>query len=217
MSGRHGRSGGPGSGKPQTAGELQAETDDALLKRFLEGDEDAFVFLVRRYQRPLLRVARTFVRDDRLAEDVVQETWIGLLRGINRFEGRASFKTWLFRVLANRARTRAVREARYVLVDQHDDAFFDDQFDAAGRWRIPPPAWMIDPERLALSTEVRERLELTLAGLPPAQRAVVELRDVQGLDGRDVCNILDLTETNQRVLLHRGRTRLRVALAALLE
>lgn len=194
------------------------QTDDALVARVVEGDEDAFVALVSRYERSLFRVARTFVKDDGQAEDVVQETWMGLLRGIHKFEGRASFKTWLFRVLANRARTRAVREARYVPIDQTDEpATLDGQFEADGRWRVPPQEWKITPERLLLSDEVRDLVEATLAELPATQRAVVELRDVDGLDGNEVCNILGITETNQRVLLHRGRTKLRSALAARLE
>jgi RNA polymerase sigma-70 factor (ECF subfamily) len=194
------------------------QADDALVARLLGGDEDAFVALVGRYERSLHRVARTFVKDDSLAEDVVQETWIGLLRGIHKFEGRASFKTWLFRVLANRARTRAVREARYVPIDQTDEpSTVDGQFEPDGRWRVPPREWQITPERLLLSDEVRELVDGTLAELPATQRAVVELRDVEGLDGAEVCNILGISETNQRVLLHRGRTKLRVALAGKLE
>jgi RNA polymerase sigma-70 factor (ECF subfamily) len=191
------------------------QADEALVARLLAGDENAFVALVGRYQRPLQRVARTFVKDDSLAEDVVQETWIGLLRGIHKFEGRASFKTWLFRVLANRARTRAVRETRYIPIDQTDEpSTVDGQFEPDGRWRVPPEEWRITPERLLLSDEVRHLVETTLAGLPSTQRAVVELRDVEGLDAAEICNILGISETNQRVLLHRGRTRLRAALAA---
>ena len=192
--------------------------DEALVARILEGDEDAFVALVNRYERALFRVARTFVRDDGLAEDVVQETWIGLLRGAHRFEGRASFKTWLFRVLANRARTRAVREAKYTpLAEAEEPSQFDGQFEPDGRWRVPPPEWTITPERLLLSDEIRDLIDATLTVLPAHQRAVVELRDVEGLDGHEVCNILGISETNQRVLLHRGRAKLRSALAARLE
>ena len=163
------------------------QADDALVARLLGGDEDAFVALVGRYERSLHRVARTFVKDDSLAEDVVQETWIGLLRGIHKFEGRASFKTWLFRVLANRARTRAVREARYVPIDQTDEpSTVDGQFEPDGRWRVPPREWQITPERLLLSDEVRALVDGTLAELPATQRAVVELRDIEGLDGSGI-------------------------------
>lgn len=194
--------------------------DDELVTQVLAGQEDAFAALVCRYQNPLLRLARHFVRDSQTAEDVVQDTWMGFLRGIERFEGRSTFKTWLYRVLANRARTRAVREARYVPLEPEDGGGSDhspDQFDRAGAWRTPPRDWRITPERITLSAEVRVLLKEALAGLPEGQRAVVDLRDVQGLDAGEVCNILGLTETNQRVLLHRGRTRIRAALSARLE
>ena len=115
-------------------------SDDVLVASVLAGQDAAFAALVTRYQGPLLRLARNFVRDTSLAEDVVQDTWIGLLRGVEKFEGRSTFKTWLFRVLANRARSRAVREARYVPLDQdHDDGPLADRFDAGGTWRMPPP------------------------------------------------------------------------------
>lgn len=193
-------------------------TDEALVARALEGDEDAFVLLVERHQRSLLRLARTYVRDDHLAEDVVQDTWIGVLRGIERFEGRARFRTWLHRVLANRARSRASKEGRYVLLDPADeDSPVADRFDKAGHWRDRPREWTLTPERLLLSEEIRAVIERALEAVPPAQRAVVELRDVEGLEASEVCNVLGISETNQRVLLHRGRTKVRAALAALLE
>ena len=192
--------------------------DNELVTRILAGESEAFLILVRRYQGPLLRLARLFVRDAATAEDVVQDTWIGFIRGMEKFEGRSTFKTWLFRILANRARSRAVHEARYVPLDQGDDANpLADQFDKEGRWRTPPQEWRVTPERALLSAEVRACVEEALAALPPGQRAVVDLRDVQGLDSAEVCNILGLSETNQRVLLHRGRTRIRAALAARLE
>jgi RNA polymerase sigma-70 factor (ECF subfamily) len=182
------------------------------------GKEDAVAALVSRYHGPLLRLARNFVRDASLAEDVVQDTWIGFLRGIEKFEGRLSFRTWLFRVLANRARSRAVRESRYVPLEQDDGGNpLANRFEADGTWRMPPQEWRVTPERSALSGEIRTLLEEALAALPAGQRAVVDLRDVQGLDSAEVCNILGLSETNQRVLLHRGRTRVRAALAAHLE
>lgn len=193
----------------------QTVSDDVLVAGVLAGDEQSFVALVERYQRSLLRLARHFVRDEALAEDVVQDTWIGLLRGVEKFEGRSAFRTWLFRILSNRAKTRAVREARYVPMDLQDGpAGADDSFDHTGTWRVPPEEWKISPERLLLSAEIRSVVDKTLAALPPGQRAVVELRDIDGLDAADVRNVLGITETNQRVLLHRGRTRLRAALAS---
>ena len=193
-------------------------TDEELVARALEGDEDAFVALVGRYQRSLLRLARNYVRDASLAEDVVQDTWIGFLRGIEKFEGRAQFRTWLHRVLANRAKSRAVKEARYVFLDPEDETSpVADRFDPAGHWRMPPGQWNLSPERLLLSEEIRAAVGNALEALPPAQRAVVELRDLEGLEASEVCNVLGISETNQRVLLHRGRTKVRAALAARLE
>lgn len=198
--------------------ELSLPTDDELVRQILAGEEEAFTTLVHRYQRQLLRLARHFVRDASLAEDVVQDTWMGFLRGIEKFEGRSAFKTWLFRVLANRARSRAVREARYVPIEVEDETSpLTESFDGTGGWRVPPAEWRITPERLVLSAEVRRFFEEALDGLPPGQRAVIDLRDVQGLEPAEVCNILGLSETNQRVLLHRGRTRIRAAMAARLE
>lgn len=189
--------------------------DETLVAQVIAGNEDAFASLVTRYQRPLLRLARSFVRDESLAEDVVQDTWIGLLKGIDKFEGRSSFRTWLFRVLTNRAKTRGVKESRYVSLEADtntDDG--DDDFTHEGGWRQPPAPWTITPERLALSDEFRTLLERALAELPPGQRAVVELRDIDGLDAAEARNVLTVSETNQRVLLHRGRTKLRAALTA---
>ena len=190
-------------------------SDETLVAQVIAGNEEAFASLVTRYQRPLLRLARSFVRDESLAEDVVQDTWIGLLRGIEKFEGRSSFRTWLFRVLTNRAKTRGIKESRYVSLEADTStAGSDDDFNAEGGWRQPPAPGTITPERLAQSGEFRTVLEQALAGLPPGQRAVVELRDIDGLDAADVCNVLGVSETNQRVLLHRGRTKLRAALTA---
>jgi RNA polymerase sigma-70 factor (ECF subfamily) len=198
--------------------DLTGLADDELIARLLAGEADAFPTLVGRYQASLVRLAGHFVRDAASAEDVVQDTWMGLIRGIERFEGRATFRTWLFQILANRARSRAVREARYVTLEQDDDVSpLDQQFDAAGRWRVPPREWRVTPERALLSAEIRRLVEEAMAGLPPGQRAVVDLRDVQGLEADEVCSVLGLTETNQRVLLHRGRVRLRAVLAARLE
>lgn len=207
-----------GSPAGATAALSPASPDAELVAAVLEGSELALSILVGRYHRALLRLARNFVRDDTTAEDVVQDTWIGVLRGVERFEGRAPFRAWLFRVLTNRARSRAVREARYVPFETTDDLdSLAGHFDRRGAWRLPPREWRITPERLALSAEVRETVVAAMETLPAGQRAVVELRDVQGLDAEDVRTILGLSESNQRVLLHRGRIRLRAALAATLE
>ena len=198
--------------------------DEALLVAALRrGDEAAFVGLVDQHGAALLRVARSYVRDDSAAEEVVQETWQALVRGVDRFEGRSSLKTWLFRVLANRARTLAVRERRSVpfsaLADAEDDepAVDPDRFRApddplAGHWLTPPRDWGEAPEERVLAQEARARIDAAIAALPPNQRAVIVMRDVEGWSAAEVCNILAIGETNQRVLLHRARSRVRRAL-----
>lgn len=201
------------------------DADAELLDRLLAGDESAFERLVNRYQDRLRRLARTYVRTDALADDVVQETWLAVLRGLRHFEQRSTFRTWMFHILANRARTHAVRERRLVpfsdlesdasdITHASDGSWFDDR----KRWREPPAAWITgDPEALALNQEVRHALDAAIETLPPGQRAVIVLRDLEGVSAGETCNILGISETNQRVLLHRGRTRVRRALAALLE
>ncbi len=202
------------------AGEPAAGLDDAeMVRRVRAGDRTAFAGLVRRHGGALLRFARVFVRDEAVAEEVVQDTWMAVLEGLDEFEGRASFKTWLYRILANRARTRAVREGRSVpfsALERPEDgesAVDPERFDGAGMWREPPVAWTDEtPERLALAAESRAVMEAAVAALPPVQRAVLVLRDEDGLETEEICNLLGLTVTNQRVLLHRARTRVRQAL-----
>lgn len=194
------------------------ETDHALLKRLLAGDEAAFSELVRAHHASLLRLALTFVSDHGAAEEVVQDTWLGVLKGLKSFEGRASLKTWIFRILVNRARTRGARDGRMVnfsaLEDPGDEGMaLVDRFAAEGRWVRPPAMWREqNPEDLLLNGETLNCLQDAIATLAPNQRAVVTLRDVDGIDAQEVCNILGITETNQRVLLHRARTRVRQAL-----
>jgi RNA polymerase sigma-70 factor (ECF subfamily) len=197
--------------------------DRRLLQGVGDGDEDAFAQLVRRYHGQLLRLAQMYVSSRAVAEEVVQETWIGVLRGAGRFEGRSSVKTWLFRILANIARTRAKREARSIPFssaagpEDADEPLLDpSRFQSAqdphpNHWSAPPLSWPT-PEQSLLSGEAREVLLRQIEQLPPAQREVVTLRDVYGWSSREVCNALEITETNQRVLLHRGRTKLRAAL-----
>ncbi len=193
--------------------------DSELVRRVRAGDRSAFAGLVRRHGGALLRFARLFVRETSAAEEVVQDTWMAVLEGLDGFEGRASFKTWLYRILANRARTRAVREGRTVpfsaLAETEGDehAVDPERFDAGGMWRDPPVGWTDEtPERLALEAETRQVMEAAVQALPPAQRAVLVLRDEDGLETEEICNLLDLTVTNQRVLLHRARTRVRQAI-----
>ena len=195
--------------------------EDALLVEGLRaGDEAAFVAVMRMYGRGMLRVAEMYVSSRAIAEDVVQEAWVGVLRGIGRFEGRSSLKTWLYRIVANTAKTRGVRESRSVpfssLGDGDDEGTVDaDRFLGSGErfpghWAVPPQAWA--PEGRLLADETLEVVERAIEKLPPAQRAVITMRDVQGFTSEEVCNALDLTETNQRVLLHRARAKVRSAL-----
>ena len=198
--------------------------DHALVERLRAGDEAAFVELVDRYDRQLRRLARTFVRTDALADDVVQETWIAVLRGIDRFEERSSLKTWLFRILVNRARTRAVREARQVpfsslgsAEDAEGPAIDPSAFGPDGAWATPPAQLEVEPETRLLSAELRGRLAEAVETLPEQQKTVILLRDFGGLDGPEVAEALGISEGNQRVILHRARTRMRDALAEYVE
>jgi RNA polymerase sigma-70 factor (ECF subfamily) len=190
------------------------ESDEELLARLRDGDEAAFVALVGRYQGSLLRVARTFVPSDAVAEEVVQDTWMGVVRGIDRFEGRSSFKTWLFRILVNRARTSGVREHRHVSIDSTEPAVGPDRFDGNGAWAEPLSPWESDVDDRLVAASWGPALRAAIDELPDRQRDVVLLRDVEGLSGADVCEVLGLSEGNQRVLLHRGRSRLRTVLEA---
>lgn len=194
--------------------------DHALVVRLRAGDEAAFSELVDRYDAQLRRLARTFVRTDALAADVVQETWLAVVRGLDRFEERSSLKTWLFRILVNRAQTRAVREARQIpfsSLDAGDDAggpsVDPSCFGADGTWAQPPRRLEAEPEARLLSRELRGRLGEIVDTLPDQQRTVILLRDVAGLDGPEVAEALGISEGNQRVILHRARTRVRSELA----
>lgn len=194
------------------------ETDDAVLERLLAGDEAAFSALVAAHHASLLRLAITFVSDRGAAEEVVQDTWLGVLKGLKSFEARASLKTWIFRILVNRARSRGARDGRTVSFSALEDPSAGgmdlvDRFSAEGRWVQPPSLWHEqDPEDLLLRAETMQCLEGAIASLPANQSAVVTLRDVEGVEAREVCNILAISETNQRVLLHRARTRVRATL-----
>ncbi len=196
-----------------------------LLARLRAGDEAAFVDLVRRWSRTMLRVARGHVSTDDSAQEVVQETWLAVIKGLDGFEGRSSLRTWVFRVLVNTAKTRGVTESRMtpmssLATGDDDGAIVDpDRFRGPadrypGHWTSAgaPQRWDGDPPRGALRVEVRALLEAALAGLPQRQRNVVVLRDIEGCGSDEVCQILGLTRENQRVLLHRGRAKLRGAL-----
>lgn len=198
----------------------------ALLERLRARDERAFSELVDGLQGPLLRLALGFVSSRAVAEEVVQETWVSVLDGLAKFEGRSTLKTWIFRILMNRAKTRGARENRTVPFSSLSDpetgepepAVAAERFQANGAWGIPPRRWEDDaPDKLLMNQQALRRLEGAIAALPPNQRAVVTLRDIDGLDSGEVCNVLGISESNQRVLLHRGRSRLRAALEECVE
>jgi RNA polymerase sigma-70 factor, ECF subfamily len=198
-----------------------AET--SLLNALRDGDETAFTQLVDRYHAPLKRLARSFGATESVAEEIVQETWLGALQGLDAFEERSSLKTWLFTILKNQARHRAARERRSLPFS----AFSREGEDAAGEpvvhadrflseeegcwpdhWATPPRPWQ-EPQRRLASIEARDQIRRAMAGLSPRQQVVVGLRDVEGLDADEVCDLLEITEANQRVLLHRGRSTIR--------
>lgn len=196
------------------------DDDRSLVEALLAGDERAYTRLVRQHHANMRRVARSFVRNEEVAREVVQETWAAVLQGLDSFRGDSSLKTWIFRILTNKARRMAKREARTVAfsdlrneLSDESDADTADRFRPDGAWASPVHAWrLVDPESRSIDRQGVAILAKALDDLPDAQRAVVTMRDVEGLSGEEICEILDITPVNQRVLLHRGRTRLRRAL-----
>lgn len=196
-----------------------------LVEALRRGEEGAFAELISRYSSPLLRVAMTYTGSRAVAEEVVQETWLGVLHGLDRFEGRSSLKTWIFKILTNIAATRAARERRSVpfsalaVREAEDgepsvdaDRFFPPDHDRwPGHWALGPTRWET-PEAGLLGAEVRELMLREIHRLPPAQRTVIALRDIEGWSAEDVCGALEVSEGNQRVLLHRARSKVRAAL-----
>jgi RNA polymerase sigma-70 factor, ECF subfamily len=198
------------------------ENEQVLIQRLKARDEAAFTELIHRYHGYLLPLADFFVSNPAVAEEVVQDAWLAVLNGIDRFEERSSFRTWISRIVMNIARTRGVRESRMVPfsefaddeIHQPDTAvdparFRDAADDYPDHWSVAPRTWNADPEKQLLNAETREVLELAVESLPEVQRLVLTMRDVQGLTTDEVCNVLDISETNQRVLLHRARSKMR--------
>jgi RNA polymerase sigma-70 factor, ECF subfamily len=196
--------------------------DRELVKRLRDGDESAFVELIDRYGATMLRVAQMYVRDRGTAEEVVQETWLAVLNGIDRFEERSSLKTWLFRILTNRAKTRGQRDGRMVpfsaLAGAGNDAdepsvdpdrFLGPDSPHPGAWAAPPVTW---PQEKLLEGETLDVIQMAIDMLPEAQREVILLRDVDGWTPMEVSEVLEITDGNQRVLLHRARSKVRAAL-----
>ncbi len=193
-----------------------------LVERLRAGDESAFRELVRRHHAAMVRFASTFVPSRAVAEEVAQEAWLGVIKGIGRFEGRSSLHTWIFRIVANIARTRGERERRSVPAVNLTAGFAEDtpsvppgRFagpQGRGAWSHPPARWSELPDERVLAQSTVDRVAAIASQLPEAQRRVFVLRDIEGWSSAEVCNLLDLSEVNQRVLLHRARSRVRAAL-----
>jgi RNA polymerase sigma-70 factor (ECF subfamily) len=184
------------------------EMDVELLGRLRSGDEEAFLMLVGRYQQPMLRLARSMVASQAVAEEAVQDTWMGVVRGIDKFEGRSSFKTWLFRILVNRTRSAGAKELPYVPIEDAQ-AVDPARFDAQGHWADPVVPWTERSDNRLDAAKWSPILSAAISQLPDRQRQIVMLRDVEGLSSAEACDVLGISVGNQRILLHRGRTRLR--------
>ena len=200
-----------------------------LVLALRAGNEDAFTNLVNRYQPAMLQIALAYVPSHAVAEEVVQEAWLGVLQGIGRFEGRSQLKTWIMRIVINRAKRRGGQEARTIpfsvvpLASQELDPSVDaDRFRRPsdpwpGHWWTPPTNWGEQPEARILSREMLEQVRAALSCLPEKQREVITLRDVLGYSSAEVCNVLAISDTNERVLLHRARSRVRAAVERYLQ
>jgi RNA polymerase sigma-70 factor (ECF subfamily) len=209
--------------------ELFASPEDlAFVERLRAGDEEAFMLLVDRHMGPMLRIARMYVSSRSVAEEVVQEAWLGILQGLDRFEGRSSLRTWMYRILVNIAKTRGQREIRSVPFsalggeDLDAPAGEDSWFQGPGgewpsHWSTLPSDWRGVPEERLLGAETLRVVGEAIAMLPPMQAEVIRLRDALGWTSEEVRNALDISETNQRVLLHRARSKVRRAVDAYLE
>jgi RNA polymerase sigma-70 factor (ECF subfamily) len=194
---------------------LEQGSDEAgLLERLLAGDEETFVSLIRQHHQVMVRLARSYVPSEAVAEDVVQETWLALLRGLPSFEGRSSVKTWLYAILLNRARTAGLKERRQTPVEDPERAVDQSRFDRNGSWSFPPVPWEEEVEDRVRAERLNKSIQTAIDQLPSAQRDVLTLRDVEGMTATDACEILGLRQGHQRVLLHRARSRLRNVLEA---
>ncbi len=191
-----------------------APADSEIIARLKAGDEATFLGLVRRHQDTMIRVSMRYCRSRSVAEEIVQDSWVAVLDGLDRFEGRSSFKTWMYRIVVNRSITRAKREGKVVplssMAPEGEDKVVDpSRFSADGSWVDPPLSWGTAPDRQSDDEEIKRLVTEAIAKLPERQGLVIKLRDVQGLSGEDVCNLLDISPTNQRVLLHRARSKVR--------
>jgi RNA polymerase sigma-70 factor (ECF subfamily) len=191
--------------------------DSPFVDALRRGDEAAFISVVEQYHTSLLRLARVYVADPAVAEEVVQETWLGVLKGLSRFEGRCSLKSWIFRILTNIARTRGKREhrsipfSRFCAADTENPEPTVDagRFGPDGHWTVPPEG---RPEEHLLAGETCAQIAAAVETLPERQKAVITLRDIEGWAAEDVCQVLEISAVHQRVLLHRARSTVRQAL-----
>ena len=208
-----------------STGYMLSSDDLRLVELLRSGDEAAFMLLIEQYNSSLLRLAKAFIPVPMVAEEIVQETWMGVLSGLKGFEGRSSLKTWIFRILTNCAKTRAQREGRSIpfsSLPEFDsnaneaavdaDRFWSADQQRAGTWVSFPHSWDEIPEERILSDETRAYIEEVIAALPPSQREVITLRDIEGWTAEETCSFLGVSEANQRVLLHRARSKVRRAL-----
>jgi len=202
---------------------LKIEDESAFIASLKSGDEKAFAELVDRHHAGLMRMAMIFVSTRAAAEELVQETWVSVIRGIDRFERRSSLKTWIFAIMTNKAKKRAGKDARTVNLssfDEHDiERMFDPdegRFTARNSWQNPPSAWKINPEERVQRNELLEVIARTVETLPPKQKLVFTMRDVQGIDVSDISECLEITDSYQRVLLHRARATIRAAIESYL-
>jgi RNA polymerase sigma-70 factor (ECF subfamily) len=208
--------------EPYSSARVTDAADLDLVARLRAGDEQAFETLISRHYSTMLAVARRYVSTRAVADEVVQETWLGVLQGLERFEGRSSLKTWIFAILVNLAKTRGVRERRTVpfasLAGGAEEPAVDaDRFQGAhepfpGHWRRYPSSWGASPDVVAEDRETVRVAMRAIAELPPVQQAVIRMRDLQGMESDEVCEMLQVSPANQRVLLHRARSRVRTAL-----
>lgn len=186
--------------------------ENELIKALLAGDENAFRQLVQSYHNLMKQVARSIV-GDAIAEEVVQDAWIAVIKGLDKFEGRSQLKTWILRIVSNSAKTRLRKEARSIAVGDAEDVQKStlpaERFKQDGHWAIPPSPWHSDqPDQLLASEQLQQQLSQAIDQLPANQQAVLILREMEGLTMEEVCKILDISESNARVLLHRARTKL---------
>src|SRR3954464_619784 len=197
-------------------------SDEDTLAALQRGDEQVFVDLVRQHQALMMRIALRYLGNPTVAEEVVQETWLGVLNGLERFEGRAALKTWIFRILTNRAITRAEREGRTIPMSSFEPAVDPDRFRPAddlypGGWKSFPASWDGLPEERLLARETLALVGEAIADLPERQHLVILMRDIEGWSAGEVCQALEISEANQRVLLHRARSKVRRVLESYLE